>query len=193
MKKDYTYILPLDNSSIEQIKKIRKRFFELTGSIKYSNNWPIPHITLYYGNLLSKLELLEIKKLLNKLADKTNPFRINFEKKLSFEEIKRPWGSFNSVRLYASKNEKLKELSSAIMKIADKYEKPNTNFSNDKFYSTIVAYDIKKEGFNKFLANSQDLAVPKKSLVSGFSIFNSFIENGLPKSGLEERKFILKK
>lgn len=180
MKKDYAYILLLDQESSSFITKVQE--YIVQKYVKASIQWP-PHITLARGNFLTDEELEMVEEKLASLSTTTTCFKIVsdgfiFEKK----------GENNyALRIGIQKSDALHDLGKSIFEATKEFEAPIQTFTNEKYWITIVGglSEVEKSEIEIYL---KDIMLPEMT-PSSFSVFYSVFNVDKPKEAYEIQRF----
>jgi len=181
MKKDYTYIVLLNEESTSFVRGIQKKLSDKFGASEYQFQWP-PHITVSFGNALDEKELEQVKNSLESIFRGQKAFQFDIEiissKKKEVQEE-----TFTSIRLKVKDNKELKSVSEKVTNIAQKHEIPFDAFSEDHFHLGLGRYK-NIEIHENDLKSIIDLDKFPELTISNVAVFFSMVNEPKPEKAL---------
>ncbi|MCX6736205.1 MAG: hypothetical protein NTZ13_03930 [Candidatus Parcubacteria bacterium] len=185
----YTYISFLDEATTHTIQKIQEKLNKEFGYSKYTDEWP-PHLTVCFGNMLSKEEVAEVIKECEIVSPRHKPIQIQFEHvAITKREIQGE--IFYSLRLKIKQNKDLERLSDDVSFIAEKYQIPFDAFTNDHYHVGLGRYstqDLDEQKVSEII----DLRRIIGTVITSFSLFYSIVNEPKPEKAIEVARFLFK-
>ncbi len=185
MKSDYTYIGLFTPPTAARIVKLQNKIAEHCGRSPYMDQFP-PHVTLSFGNLLSDLELEEVKSHCSKIASSFSG-GISFASEIIFKEKTEQGKTFTSVRMKLGSTLQFNEISRKVVEMAKKYEVPVDFFTEDHFHVGLGRYEgsIDKPLISKLIEEEGMLVISIKKL----AIYYSMLNEPKPEKAIERAVF----
>ncbi len=185
MKSNYAYIGLFTPVTTAKIKRLQHKLSERFGCSSFMGEWP-PHVALSFGNLLSDLELEEVK---SKCSDIASSFRIGVAhvSEISFSEVLEQGKKATLLRLKLGTTAQFNQISAAVSEVAEKYEMTTDFLTEGQFYIEIGTCEdpINMSTMVRLIEEENLLVVSIKE----FAIYYSMMNNPKPPKALEIATF----